>query len=133
MRLLVKVEVLPGGFPECQERDTSCMFTRDCANHCSAGDFRTEGGMTPDLRKTDKGWECSKDPLDEGYGAVRADGPPKMDRSRDIVDNLRTLMYGECNVNDQVKLLARLLGEHDAVAPNEQDNRLLRLVKGEGS
>lgn len=26
-----------------------CPFDRTCANHCTAGDFRTEGGFKPEL------------------------------------------------------------------------------------
>jgi hypothetical protein len=43
----------------------------------------------------------------------------------EIIDNLRILMYGDCNMNEQVKLLGRLLAEYDNVPANEVDNNLL--------
>src|ERR1700693_6518734 len=63
---LVKVIVLNAGmttasqFIECQEEDTSCPHTRECANHMTAGDFRSEDGSKPDLQNDV--WHCSKQP-----------------------------------------------------------------------
>jgi len=65
---LVQVVLLSKDFPEC--RDDTCPHRRNCANHCSAGDFRTEDGSTPDLKETASGnWQCSKDPKAIGMGA----------------------------------------------------------------
>lgn len=29
--------------------ETGCLFRKTCANHASAGDFRSEGGFSPEL------------------------------------------------------------------------------------
>lgn len=73
-----KVEVALIGinkhFPECQEQYLDCRFTRDCANHRTAGDFRTEDGLTPDLSKdSNNNWMCSKCP-EYNNGAILDDG-----------------------------------------------------------
>ena len=70
----VKVKVYrigPGGrFPECQ--DDTCSARQDCANHATAGDFRIEDGLTPDLSKRDGtgDWECSQRPSGRGARLV---------------------------------------------------------------
>lgn len=51
-----------------------CSYTKECANHRSAGDFRTEDGSTPDLLRTNSSWKCSKQPEQTGRGAVLVDG-----------------------------------------------------------
>lgn len=74
-RFPVQALRLEGGLVECHEDDTSCPFTRECANHCTAGDFRSESGMTPNLRLAEfsspNQWYCSKQPDDDGAGIQR--------------------------------------------------------------
>lgn len=79
----IKFERLNGSNPiiECQEPDSSCPYTRDCANHRTAGDFRTEGGWSPDLQYFFGDWLCSKKLISDdgehirfGFGAVLEDG-----------------------------------------------------------
>lgn len=67
----VSVEV-QGSYPICL--DTKCPHKKECANHTSAGDCRIEDGDTPNLVKTDKGWQCNKEPGDDGWGAILTDG-----------------------------------------------------------
>lgn len=38
---------------------SKCRYTGTCAQHSSAGDFRTEDGFRPKLEWRAEGWECS--------------------------------------------------------------------------
>lgn len=68
-----EVEVnLYGKYPSCESTD--CPHFGECANHSSAGDFRTEDGRTPDLHLTSEGWKCSQQPKQTGKGARFTDG-----------------------------------------------------------
>ena len=60
-----------GKYPACL--DERCKHKRECANHTTAGDFRSEGGDTPDLVKTGKGWRCNREPMNNGMGAILTD------------------------------------------------------------
>jgi hypothetical protein len=40
-------KIYPQGGIDCLE--DKCPFKRECANHYTAGEFRTEGGFTPEL------------------------------------------------------------------------------------
>lgn len=40
----------------CQTKD--CLFNRECANHETAGDFRSEGGFTPQVTRCCDGFKC---------------------------------------------------------------------------
>ena len=62
--------------------DKECPHRKDCANHATAGDFRTEGGDSPDLVETDSGWQCSQQPTQTGSGAILTDGAHVHDRLR---------------------------------------------------
>lgn len=42
-----KLRLLSTGLPECDSN--TCPYQRECANHATAGDFRMEGGLTPNL------------------------------------------------------------------------------------
>jgi len=66
----IKVEMIgpKKEFPECQEE--SCMHKRECANHKTAGDFRSEGGMTPHLSFVDGEWFCEKEDTEFQEGAM---------------------------------------------------------------
>jgi tellurite resistance-related uncharacterized protein len=46
-KIKVEEEGLKHGGIYCLEE--SCPFRRECANHTTAGDFRSEGGVTPRL------------------------------------------------------------------------------------
>jgi hypothetical protein len=64
---LSAVEItLHGTYPACE---ADCPYSRDCANHTTAGDYRTEDGLTPDLHLELDGWKCSKQPKQTGQGA----------------------------------------------------------------
>jgi len=53
----VEVEVLDSGLWICHSKE--CRFRYECANHTTAGDFRTEGGFTPKLFERTVGvWSC---------------------------------------------------------------------------
>jgi len=71
MRDTVAVEV-HGKYPACL--DKRCKHKRECANHTTAGDFRSEDGDTPNLVKMANGWKCSREPEGIGRGAVLTDG-----------------------------------------------------------
>jgi len=50
--------------------DTFCIYSRECACHTTAGDFRSEDGFTPEIFVDGKnnlfcktGWEESQPPL----------------------------------------------------------------------
>lgn len=58
-------------YPDCQEE--RCAFKHTCANHRSAGEFRNEDGLTPDLKEIDGVWKCSQNPINAN-GAIMADG-----------------------------------------------------------
>ena len=59
---------LHGNFPDC--RMETCPFCRECANHCTAGDFRTEGGFTPQLTVEIEKVFCTGVAEDRGEGAL---------------------------------------------------------------
>ena len=63
---------LLGMFPECQSK--KCPLRKECANHCTAGDFRMEDGGTPELHRFPdaKGdqWECTETFTNETLGAL---------------------------------------------------------------
>lgn len=48
----IDVKVYSGGFIECYS--INCPLRKDCANHCSAGDFRNDWGIRPDIRSLTK-------------------------------------------------------------------------------
>lgn len=52
---MVRVIVLKTGLLECH---AYCKFSRMCANHITAGDFRIYDGFTPELKKQALGWTC---------------------------------------------------------------------------
>ncbi len=37
-------------YKECTSE--TCLFRRECAQHCSAGDFRSEDGFSPEIHKS---------------------------------------------------------------------------------
>lgn len=39
---------------------SECPLDRECANHTTAGDFRSEDGFTPNLKKVNGVWMCSQ-------------------------------------------------------------------------
>ena len=70
MRRLVTVNVIDTKLfttPLC--RSTDCAFNRDCANHATAGDFRSESGFTPNLYRNrpfdNDSWTCDQKETDE--------------------------------------------------------------------
>jgi len=80
----VDVEVLTTELIVCKSRD--CRYKRECANHTTAGDFRSEDGFTPRMcqGENDK-WLCTTidAPAEKGgeypdgdydAGALNADG-----------------------------------------------------------
>ena len=67
----VPVEV-HGEYPACLADD--CPRHKECANHTSAGDFRSLDGDTPTLTKVGSEWLCTKCPEHSGHGAILIDG-----------------------------------------------------------
>jgi len=53
MNGIVPIEVYGRNGFECLAQDTQCLYTSECTNHMSAGDFRMEGGMQPLLTIVD--------------------------------------------------------------------------------
>jgi hypothetical protein len=53
-----KFEILPSGYINCLEAD--CMLSRECANHTTAGDFRTDDGGTPIIKIVGKQILCKR-------------------------------------------------------------------------
>jgi len=84
----VSIKVLATGLAQCDS--IACRYIHECANHASAGDYRTENGFTPRLCQDANGkWQCLTigTPAvpsecfgyefpegDYGLGAVNADG-----------------------------------------------------------
>ena len=67
----VKVTVFTR-YPACEDK---CSHSRECANHTTAGDFRSEDGLVPDLRQVAPDcWRCSKQPKHSLQGAILTDG-----------------------------------------------------------
>ena len=64
-----KFEILPSGYINCLE--TGCMLTRECANHDTAGDFRSEGGGTPIIKIIGKQILCKQKFSRRHSGAVK--------------------------------------------------------------
>jgi len=67
----VPVEVC-GEYPACLADD--CPHHKECANHTSAGDFRSLDGDTPALAMVGSKWLCTKCPEHSGRGAILTDG-----------------------------------------------------------
>jgi len=63
----VKLELYKYGGISCL--DEGCIFKRECANHMTAGDFRSEDGFTPQLEEKNGEYFCAtKDAeIDEWY------------------------------------------------------------------
>lgn len=56
-----------GQYIACKEE---CPHSKECANHDTAGDFRSEDGMTPNITLDDNDeLQCDKNAL-QGHGAV---------------------------------------------------------------
>lgn len=93
--MIVKVKLfLETSFPECQ--DNLCPHRKECANHCTAGDFRVEGGSTPDLNQMPDGsWECSQKPVARGDGALLHQGPDSKSDKQKLLDALQDLFDSE--------------------------------------
>lgn len=60
-----------GTLPECE--DNRCPLRTKCANHSSAGEFRMEDGLTPELKLIGNNWECSQKSI-SNHGAIFTDG-----------------------------------------------------------
>ena len=59
----ITIDLCGGRFIECQ--DETCRWNRECTNHRSAGDFRMDYGLRPELTGYDKegkiAWCSTKD------------------------------------------------------------------------
>jgi hypothetical protein len=51
----MKIELMPDSAVCLSE---TCIYNRECANHASAGDYRTEDGFTPELDLQGNQWVC---------------------------------------------------------------------------
>lgn len=56
-RKKVPIHVWNEGGIDCDSED--CHWSRECANHRTAGEFRSEDGFTPRLTKTGDDWFCA--------------------------------------------------------------------------
>jgi hypothetical protein len=65
----VKVQ---GLYPLCSSED--CPHHKECANHTSAGAYRSLHGDTPALIMVGSEWLCTKCPESHGRGAILIDG-----------------------------------------------------------
>lgn len=56
----MKVELVIYGTTgfECDCSMERCKYTRTCANHVTAGDFRSEDGFSPEIRQVDAEFFC---------------------------------------------------------------------------
>lgn len=78
LQVPVEIGLINGNFPLCYEE--TCPHKRECANHLTAGDFRTDDGATPQLKKVNDIWVCTQTPKHEDAGAILADGSCVNDR-----------------------------------------------------
>jgi hypothetical protein len=63
----IQIETYLGGGIGCLSEQ--CAYTRTCANHVTAGDYRSEGGFSPEIRQEDDKFFCdtADRPLGECY------------------------------------------------------------------
>ena len=62
-------------YSQCPCCEDDCHHQKTCTNHKSAGDFRSEDGLVPDLEQISPGlWICSQNPQRTFQGAVLIDG-----------------------------------------------------------
>lgn len=59
-------------------REAECPLSRECANHESAGDYRCEDGMTPDIVFIDNHFLCRKMDTHYNRGALIYDGAVRL-------------------------------------------------------
>ncbi len=107
-------------FPLCKASDSQCVSTEECANHETAGDFRTEDGLTPDLRQVGEGWECSGNPRDHD-GAVLAGG--KLARAKIVMWGGKPMREGKCPPGQRCLACDRL-GSHLEPVTDEELSEL---------
>lgn len=67
MSMRINVRVFDAGGIDCL--DEKCPFRKECANHRTAGDFRSEDGFTPDIFEENNVFFCRTKTLkpDETY------------------------------------------------------------------
>jgi hypothetical protein len=53
----VELKIYEQGGIDCLSKD--CAFRKECANHETAGDYRSEDGFTPDLYEKNGGYFCN--------------------------------------------------------------------------
>lgn len=75
--------------------DNECKHWKDCANHVTAGQYRSEGGRTPNLRENNGKVTCDKTFIGD-YGQLYlrrnrwvVDFEPYDDRYEDLTDGVR--------------------------------------------
>lgn len=79
MRIDISDYSYPNHFFECREK--LCPFRRECAQHETAGDFRTEGGFTPELIIIGNACYCDtchEEPLD--FDSFETDYPANYEK-----------------------------------------------------
>lgn len=62
------------------------------------------------------------------FECKREDHPQAAEFARRFSDDLRILMYGNCDMVEQVKQLAKTLATYDQVAASWDDNHLLTII-----
>ncbi len=70
-KFLVELKVTKNTYILCEVGPGICMNSRDCAQHITAGDFRTEGGDTPSLYLYDTKVYCDKKVQRNSNGALK--------------------------------------------------------------
>lgn len=98
--------------------DRACRYTRDCANHTSAGDFRTESGDSPALHLDGNVLSCSRRLFDPEH----VSGMVTVQDGRLVADNdgCEKLLYGSLD------RATELLEQYKKTPDKETMRQLLR-------
>lgn len=94
----IEVIIYPQGGIDCNS--PSCSFRRECANHRTAGDFRTEDGFTPEMTERNGEYFCEtidRDMADSDDPSFRNDFPENYDNLSRGALTVRDLELASCN------------------------------------
>lgn len=91
----INVIISTAGGVSCEEQ--KCRFRKECANHSTAGDFRTEDGFSPELFEENGVFYCRTKSSKEGdckYATLPVEYD-SMDRGAVVFRNGSFVSYGE--------------------------------------
>jgi hypothetical protein len=118
----IPVEIYDGRGLSCLSE--TCRFRQECAEHASAGDYRSEDGFTPEITVADGEYRCAT-----------ADRPVYMlDSSYDNPDNVDHLPRGSRPLKYYLRRTDRTLADilRDTGGPKARLKAVLRFVRKKG-